>query len=149
MKYEGFIKEAGLDEKNFRWAWAFCNEVNAEITEPELADELLDLVLQGKKTATASALLDYGPDEPLPTVDGKFDILLDGQGQPRAAITTSKVYIKKFTEVTEQHAFKEGEGDRSLAYWRQVHQEFWGGFKLFNPEMEVVCEEFKVLYAKK
>ena len=43
-------------------------------------------------------------------VDGKFDILLDGKGQPRAAITTSKVYVRNFFDVSAEHAFKEGEG---------------------------------------
>lgn len=28
-----------------------------------------------------------------------------------------------FMEVNEAHAYKEGEGDRSLAYWRKVHEE--------------------------
>lgn len=96
MTYEDFIKEAGLARENFRWAWAFCNEVDGPITEPELADKLLDLVLEGKKSATASAVAEYGEDEPFPSVDGKFDVLLDGKGQPRAAITTSKVYVRNF-----------------------------------------------------
>ena len=39
-----------------------------------MADKLLDLVLEGKKSATASAVAEYGEDEPLPSVDGKFDI---------------------------------------------------------------------------
>lgn len=69
MTYEDFIKEAGLARENFRWAWAFCNEVDGPITEPELADKLLDLVLEGKKSATASAVAEYGEDEPLPSVD--------------------------------------------------------------------------------
>ena len=47
MTYEDFIKEAGLARESFRWAWAFCNEVDGPITEPELADELLNLVLVG------------------------------------------------------------------------------------------------------
>ena len=41
-------------------AWSFG-------ATPEQADELLDLVLDGTKTATASALWDYdADDEPLP-----------------------------------------------------------------------------------
>ncbi|MCT0016210.1 ASCH domain-containing protein [Lactococcus lactis subsp. lactis] len=146
MTYEDFIKEAGLVRGNFRWAWAFCNEVDGPITEPELADKLLDLVLEGKKSATASAVAEYGEDEPFPSVDGKFDILLDGKGQPRAAITTSKVYVRNFFDVSAEHAFKEGEGDQSLDYWRKVHQDFWSDLKVYSPNMEVLCEEFEVLY---
>ena len=146
MKIDEFIQAAGLDKANFRWAFAFENEVNGEITDPEGADEILAYVLEGKKTATASALEDYEEDEPLPAVDGKFDVLLDGKGQPRAAISTSKVYITTFDKVTAEHAYKEGEGDRTLAYWRKVHQDFWSAYDLYRPDMPVVCEEFQVLY---
>ena len=30
-----------------------------------------------------------------------------------------------FDEVSKEHAYKEGEGDRSLAYWRDVHEDFF------------------------
>lgn len=30
----------------------------------------------------------------------------------------------KYADVDERHAYAEGEGDRSLAYWRQVHEPF-------------------------
>ena len=47
--YEKFIAEANLNPDNFSDAWAFGNT-------PQMADELLELVLEGKKRATASAL---------------------------------------------------------------------------------------------
>ncbi len=148
MKYEKFIEEAGLNSADFRWVFAFCND-GEHITEPELADELANLVLSGKKTATASALADYAEaNEPLPTVDGKFDILLNGKGEPVAALTNTRVYQTKFNEVTAEHAFKEGEGNRTLAYWRQVHEEFFRELGLFSPDMAIICEEYKVLYKK-
>ncbi|MGL4481406.1 MAG: ASCH domain-containing protein, partial [Lactococcus garvieae] len=115
---------------------------------PQMADELLELVLEGKKRATASALSLYGPDDFLPAVDGRYEILLDGKGTPRAAIQTSKVYITKFNKVTEDHAFYEGEGDRSLAYWRQVHEAFFRDLDCYTPDMDIVCEEFEVLYKR-
>lgn len=54
--YEKFIAEANLNPDNFSDAWAFGNT-------PQMADELLELVLEGKKRATASALSLYGPDD--------------------------------------------------------------------------------------
>lgn len=137
--YEKFIAEANLNPDNFSDAWAFGNT-------PQMADELLELVLEGKKRATASALSLYGPDDFLPAVDGRYEILLDGKGNPRAAIQTSKVYITKFNKVTADHAFNEGEGDRSLAYWRQVHEAFFRDLDCYAPDMDIVCEEFEVLY---
>lgn len=146
MKYEKFIREAGLSTDDFRMAWAFAND---EIIEnPEIADELALLVLAGKKTATASALAGYEENEALPQADGKFELILDGKGEPVAAIQTTKVYIEKFANVSAEHAYKEGEGDRTLEYWRQEHEKFWRQYDLFAPEMDVVCEEFEVLYKK-
>lgn len=40
--YEKFIAEANLNPDNFSDAWAFGNN-------PQMADELLELVLEGKK----------------------------------------------------------------------------------------------------
>ena len=52
---------------------------------------------------------------------------------------------------TAQHAYKEGEGDKSLAYWRQVHEDFFTEWMreaglTFTPESKVVLEEFRKVY---
>ena len=86
----------------------------------KLADELAALVRQGIKTATCSALMGYEKDEtPLPQ-KGDLSIVLDGSGNPVLVIETLSVVILSFNEVSEQFAFEEGEGDRSLAYWRRA-----------------------------
>lgn len=54
--------------------------------------------------------------------------------------------MRNFFDVSAEHAFKEGEGDQSLDYWRKVHQDFWSDLKVYSPNMEVLCEEFEVLY---
>ena len=46
---------------------------------------------------------------------------------------------------------EEGEGDKSLAYWRQVHEDFFkdwlGEAGLdFTPDSKVVLEEFRKVY---
>lgn len=114
-------------------------------------DELATLTLNGTKTATASGYELYGiENEPLPEV-GEFNVILDGQDNAICITRTTKVYVVPFKEVTESHAFKEGEGDRSLAYWRRVHIEFFekayqeGGIS-FQPDSKVVCEEFKRIF---
>src|SRR5690349_54254 len=84
-------------------AWAFGGT-------PELADELLALVLAGTKTATAGALWDYeAADEQLPEV-GALNILLDGGGRPRALIEITAVAVAPFDQVDAEHAALEGEG---------------------------------------
>ena len=58
---------------------------------------------------------------------------------------------KAGVDLTAEHAFQEGEGDRTLASWRAVHEAFFTGEMeraglTFTKEMPVVCEEFEVAY---
>lgn len=122
-------------------AWAFG-------VEPDL---LADLVFKGEKTATASAYDLYVlEDEPLPQV-GTFDVILDSQNQAVCIVEITKVSVELFNQVSAQHAFKEGEGNKTLVYWRQVHEDFFrdclGEAGLtFTPESKVVLEEFRKVY---
>ena len=115
------------------------------------ADLLADLVLRGEKTATASAYDLYALEcEPLPQ-EGTFDVILDSQNQAVCIVEIIKVSVEPFNQVSAQHAYKEGEGDKSLAYWRQIHEDFFtdclgqAGL-IFTPESKVVLEEFRKVY---
>jgi uncharacterized protein YhfF len=124
-------------------AWSFGST-------PEQADELLTLVLRGTKTATAGALWDFeAEDEPLPEV-GTLSILLDGAGHPHALIEATDVRVVPFDEVDDEHARLEGEGDLSLAHWREVHERFFTEVAThgrdFDRGMPVVLERFQVVY---
>ncbi len=116
-------------------AWAFG--ANAD-----QADELLDLVVRGIKTATSSLAREYSPAEPMPEV-GEWSVILDGTGRPRATLCTTAVQVLRFDQVDDSHAHAEGEGDRTLATWRSIHDQFWGGV---NPDELVVCENFMVAH---
>ena len=125
-------------------AWSFGST-------PEQADELLDLVLSGEKTATASAAWDYEAEgEPLPKV-GELSIVTDSQGRPRALLQTTSVDVRPFDEVDAEHAYLEGEGDRSLEFWRRVHEQFFTDHAEhghgFSMTMPVVLERFDLLYS--
>jgi uncharacterized protein YhfF len=116
----------------------------------ELADELSTLVRQGIKTATCSALLGYDIDQkPLPQT-GELSVVLDGSGNPVLIIQTIEVFVLPFNEVSDQFAFDEGEGDRSLAYWRKAHENYFrrNDFKdrAFDERVPVVCERFRVVH---
>ena len=116
----------------------------------EHADGLLQLVLEGTKTATATALWDFEAEgEELPQAD-TLSIILDGSGQPRALIESTDIRVVPFDEVDEEHAWLEGEGDRSLAHWRDVHERYFtehaGHDRGFARDMPVVLERFKVVY---
>jgi uncharacterized protein YhfF len=118
----------------------------------EMADELAKLVLDGIKKATSSNYLLYEENEPLPYV-GQHNIILDGDGKAVAIVETTSVEIVPFDEVTEEHSYLEGEGDRTLEYWRDVHEAFFTKElnevnKEFNYKIPVVCERFKLIYKK-
>jgi uncharacterized protein YhfF len=118
---------------------------------PGMADELGALISAGTKTATCSALWEYEAEgEALPEAETKT-IVLDGNGDPLCIIETTAVEVRPFDEVDERFAYEEGEGDRSLEYWRAAHWRFFSR-TLPNigrepaPDMPLVCERFRVVY---
>jgi uncharacterized protein YhfF len=44
-------------------------------------------------------------------------------------------------------AAKEGEGDKSLAFWQQGHRAFFSREGSFSPDMWLVFEEFELVEA--
>jgi uncharacterized protein YhfF len=109
---------------------------------PELADELLALVLSGAKTATCSAKRDFSDSYPMPHV-GRRDIALDSKKVPRCVIETTEVTIKRFDEVDEDFAVAEGEGPYEK--WRREHEAYFERNGGFSEDLIVVCERFKVV----
>ena len=122
-------------------AWAFG----------DAPDKLADLVKRGIKTATCSAYDLYIAEiEPLPA-EGEYSVILDSKEEAVCIIRTTKVYVTDFCNVIALHAYKEGEGDRSLEYWREVHEEFLrhelSELNIpFSETVKVVCEEFELVY---
>lgn len=114
-------------------------------------DGLLALTVAGTKTATASAYPFYVFEKcPLPT-EGTTSVILNTREEAVCIIRDVQVTVAPFLEVTAEHAYKEGEGDRSLAFWRRVHQEVFTAElreigETFSPDMLVVCEEFRVAF---
>lgn len=140
-----FVEAAGgADEARFTGAFAFGDG-------PAMADELAALVLQGTKRATASAHWAYEAEgEALPR-PGDLSIVTDGSGTPRCVIETRSVEVVPFHDVGAAFAHAEGEGDRSLAYWRRAHRAFFtrecaAAGREFSESMLVVCERFEVRY---
>lgn len=139
----GAQNDSTLDEASYE-AWAFCGG-------GEAGDRLAALVLAGTKTATSSAYSLYGlEDEDLPKV-GEYSVILYDDEQAACVLRTTKVSIVPFKDVGERHAWLEGEGDRSLAYWRKVHFEVFGeefveAGLAFDEDELVVLEEFEVVY---
>ncbi len=118
---------------------------------PELADELGALIVDGTKTATCSALWEYEAEgSDLPEVGSKT-IVLDGNNNPLCIVETTEVAVRPYDEVDARFAYEEGEGDRSLAYWRDAHWRFFSRTlpdigKKPSTDMPLVCERFRVIY---
>ena len=116
-------------------------------------DKLAQLTLQGTKTATASSYPVYKAENvPVPAV-GDYSIILDSQNQAVCIIQTTQIDIVPFYQVDEEQAYLEGEGDRTLTYWREVHRTFFESemqsiHQKFTEDMLVVCERFKIVYPK-
>lgn len=117
------------------------------------ANETADLVNKGIKRATASSLWTYEQTQSeIPKVGGIF-IVKDWAGQAVCVVKTVKITIIPFNEITEAHAYTEGEGDRTLAYWKRVHILFYQNelkkFGLtFTESMPVIFEEFEKVFPR-
>lgn len=128
-------------------AWHFC-------ADEKNANELGDLVNKGIKTATCS--LDYWYDvdeeEVRPEV-GDHSVITDWDGKAICIIKTTKAYIKPLKDVDADHAYKEGEGDRSYEHWYRVHMDYFDNElkeinKTFTEDMDILCEEFEKVFPK-
>ncbi|WP_066802389.1 ASCH domain-containing protein [Moraxella oblonga] len=111
---------------------------------PEMADELVQLVLDGKKTLTCTALL-WHLEENDKTLVGGFEVITDGQSTPKCVVQLVAQFIKNFDEVDENLAKQEGEGDLSLSYWRTAHQAFFEKYGVFDEKMGLLFTKFRVV----
>jgi uncharacterized protein YhfF len=135
--------------------WAlFCRDPQVPYTAWQFGavpDKLASLVLEGTKQATASLHQLYlDTFEPMPQI-GDFSVILNSIDEAVCIIQTTNVQILPFKDVTPEMAMIEGEGDKSLDYWREVHLEFFleeaatiG--KTFDEDMLVIFETFKLVF---
>lgn len=114
------------------------------------ANNLLALVLAGKKRATASSLYAFAAEKMELPKPESLSIVTDWAGVPRCVIETTAVTILPFREVTFELCSHEGEDD-SLESWQQGHTRFFTedgkalGYE-FSEDMPVVFEDFAVVY---
>ncbi|WP_269585270.1 ASCH domain-containing protein [Roseibium sp. Sym1] len=110
----------------------------------ELSDQLIALVRSGRKTATCGALRDFGEGGETMPVAGRRDIALSWDGSPALVIETLEVTVTRYCDVTEDFALAEGEND-DLSGWRRDHKAFFERNGGFAPDMELVCERFRLV----
>lgn len=126
--------------------WAFGDE-------PDLADKLADLVLNGPKRATSGLLADFENDgTPVPEV-GEHSVVHWGDGRLAMILATTDVRVGPLSSADAQFAWDEGEGDRTLPWWLDTHERFFRrrcealGIA-FEPDIPVVFERFDVAWPR-
>ena len=144
--WQKFCASGDINPETPYQVWYFGNT-------SEMARELAELVLQGKKTATAS-LVEFNKLHPeIAPFEGCYNVVTDFEGNPQCVIQTTEIRHLPFTEVDAQFAFDEGEGDQSLEYWRDVHRAYFtkeaaeNGLE-FNEKSLICCERFRLLFPK-
>lgn len=138
------IGENAINTDKRYTSWYFCDNEKS-------ANDLAKLVKEETKRGTTSLHYCYElENEELPMKDN-YSIITDWNGIAQCIIKTKKVYILPFKDVNEELAGIEGEGDKSLDYWRKVHIYFFTRELKeqeieFSEDMLVVFEEFEVVY---
>lgn len=124
MDLEKYAKENNITE---RWTFGTYE-----------ADDLVDLVINGKKQATSSI---YDGTEPN---IGDISIITYTNGEIACIVKLTNKKILKFKDMEEVDALKEGEG--TYAHWIGVHNKFFKEIdKSFNENTLILFEEFTVI----
>ena len=142
--WETFLRETGRD-KDTKLLEAFYFG-----SSEKMATELLELVLSGTKTATASALQAYTLNDQQPPQVHDLSIVTDWSGQPKCIIQTTDILHIKFKDVTFDICKREGE-DETLESWQKNHIKFFNDMGAidgytFSWDMDIVFEDFTVIY---
>ena len=144
--WEAFVRASGAEPTPLPEIVAFAADSGTAVV-----DRLAALVARGVKRATASLERWYGAGgEPYPLA-GSYLLVVDGAGSAVCIVRTTSVETRPFHAVDADFAWTEGEGDRSLAYWRATHRAFFerealeNGFT-FNDDSLVVLQCFDVVW---
>jgi len=142
--WDKFVQSNPEIKSNDFKSWYFCD------TE-KCANDLADLVLRGIKRATASLNYWYKSGKEIIPKAGELNVITNWDGIAQCITITRSVTILKFKDVSSEMASTEGEGDKSLDYWRKAHIHFFTNELIkekleFDEEMEIVFEEFEMIY---
>ncbi len=142
--WQKFLRETGRAE-----ALAPYEVFSFSVSE-ESANELLGLVLSGKKRATSGSVDGCRLSGQRPPRQGDLSVVTDWAGNPRCVIETESVTVLPFDEIPFERAALEGE-DGHIESWRKNHRGFFSreGARLgyaFHEKLPVAFETFRVVY---
>ena len=119
----------------------------------EDANTCATLVKKGIKRATSDSLLGLQyRKERLPKI-GDYTVITNWEGEAQCIVKTTKVRLKPFFSIDEDYAQLEGEGDKSLEYWKKVHWDYYTREleqygRVPRDSMIVVCQEFEKIFER-
>lgn len=136
--------DKSFDDGEFSYAGELSFEASGFVN-----DEIIALVLSGKKTAYFSTFSTYVVDNEALPVSGEYYEVVDRAGNVRCVIEINSVQILPFNEVTWRMAELDGM-DENLESWRermreQIEEEgAMVGFS-FSPDLKLVFQTFSVI----
>lgn len=123
-------------------AWSFGSEA-----VPGMATELALLVRDGPKRATAGVRDEYLAEGNQLPREGDYSVILDDEGDAVCVIRTTEVTVKPFGEVDDAFARDEGEGERTLSWWREAHRRFFEGHGVaVDDSTLMILERFELVW---
>ena len=140
--WQKYCSQNNIDSSTPYEAWSFGNG-------DKQADDLALLVMRGIKFGTASAYEEYiSEGEEIPH-KGDYSVILSSTEEPLCIIKNYDVQIESFGNISCFHAYSEGEEDRNINSWRDIHSAFFTeslseiNIKL-NEDTPIVIEKFSV-----
>lgn len=117
-----------------------------------LRDALVNAILDGTKTATASLLAEYPNDYQPHEEVGALEAVLDSHDNVVCVIRTTEVQIYRLADMSDEHAIAEGEGYADANEWRIGHEQYWRSPEFveyigeldIDDNTQVVCQRFTV-----
>ncbi|WP_204536748.1 ASCH domain-containing protein [Arthrobacter tumbae] len=116
-----------------------------------LANELLSLVMDGRKRATAELVAEFlARGDEVPRI-GSHWIACDGGGAPRIIIRSTELRIGPFASSDAAFAADEGEDDGTLESWQREHRRYFTRVSAargsqWSENDEIVFERFAVTW---
>lgn len=137
-----------VDEEHHAGPFA---EPNGDEEIDEIIDEIANLAWLGMKRGTAHLDMQFEKDNVPRRNVGSYWIATKAKGAPVCVVRMTGIDVVPFRDVGQIFAASEGEGDLSLAYWRNGHQEYfeeqcerWG--VEWDDALPVACESFIPVY---
>ncbi|MCA5011468.1 MULTISPECIES: ASCH domain-containing protein [unclassified Enterococcus] len=149
--WEKFLLSMDMSERPTEMSYSVWHFLTEDPKDAAFANELAELVRSGEKTATTTLPLIYQINAiPYPEV-GSYHLITTFEGEPKAIVQAKKITLVPYQDVSQEHVFKEAEGDRSIEQWQRIHQRFFADLltpynRIFSTDMTVMCIEFDLVF---